>query len=115
MNRVRTGKKFGQLLVQHGFISEERLKEALHHQESVAPHKPLGELCVELGFISAIVLKVVLDRYRKGKLLGKVLLDMGALSVDQLSEAMSEQKRGGKARKDRGPNHVCRRPGEIAG
>jgi len=95
MKYTPPGKKFGQLLVQHGFISKERLEEALHHQETTAPHKPLGELCVELGFISSVVLKVVLDRYRKGKLLGKVLLDMGVISVDQLREALSEQKMTG--------------------
>jgi type II secretory ATPase GspE/PulE/Tfp pilus assembly ATPase PilB-like protein len=96
MKSIPTGKKFGQLLVQHGFISEQQLKEALHHQETRTPYRPLGEICVDLGFISTVVLRVVLDRYRKQRLLGDLLLKMGVVSADQLSEALSEQKRGGK-------------------
>ncbi len=96
MKSARYGRKFGELLLDHGFITEEQLKEALHHQETGNRYKPLGELCVDLGYISSVVLKVVLDRYRKGRLLGKVLVEMGAVSVDQLSEALSEQQNTGK-------------------
>ena len=96
MKSISAGKRFGELLMQHGFISEQQLKEALHHQQTAALHTPLGEICVDLGFISTTVLRVVLDRYRKGKLLGKVLQEMGVISVDQLSEALGEQKTGGK-------------------
>ena len=95
IDSIPRAKKFGELLIQHGFISEQQLKEALHHQEKT-PHKPVGEICVDLGFISTVALKVVLDRFRKQKLLGSLLLKMGVVSVDQLSEALSLQKRGGK-------------------
>jgi len=91
-----TGKKFGELLVQHGFVNGQHIDQALHHQETMAPHKPLGEICVDLGFISPTVLRVVLDRYRKRRLLGTVLLKMGAISENQLGEALTQQKREGK-------------------
>ena len=96
MKSIPTGKKFGQLLMQHGFISEQQLKEALHHQEARTPHKPLGEICVDLEFISTTASRVVLDRYRKGKLLGNVLLRMGVVSMGRLGEALSLQKRAEK-------------------
>jgi type II secretory ATPase GspE/PulE/Tfp pilus assembly ATPase PilB-like protein len=96
MKSITAGKKFGELLVHHGFISVQQLNEALRHQKTRTPHRPLGQICLNLGFISPTVLRVVLDRYRKGKLLGEVLLKMGAVSEDQLHEALSEQKRSGK-------------------
>ena len=98
---IPTKEKFGALLAQHGFISEQQLQEALQHQERSAPHKPLGEICVDLGFISTTVLRVVLDRYRNHNLLGDLLLRMGVVSADRLSEALSEQK---KDREKTGPN-----------
>ena len=93
---IPTKEKFGALLAQHGFISEQQLQEALQHQERSAPHKRLGEICVDLGFISTTVLRVVLDRYRNHNLLGALLLRMGVVSADRLSEALSEQRKGGK-------------------
>jgi type IV pilus assembly protein PilB len=88
--------RLGDLLVQREFISEQQVKEALHHQETRTPYKPLDELCVDLGFISTVVLRVALDRYRIEKLLGNVLLRMGVVSMDQLGEALSVQKRARK-------------------
>jgi type IV pilus assembly protein PilB len=88
--------RVGELLMREGFISEKQLKKALHHQEARAPHKPLGEICVDLGFISTIALRVVLRRYRKGTLLGNVLLRMGVVSIDQLGEALSLQRKAWK-------------------
>src|SRR5512136_3033333 len=93
---IPTKKKFGALLAQHGFISEQQLQETLQHQERSAPHKRLGEICVDLGFISTTVLRVVLDRYRNHSLLGALLLRMDVVSVDQLNDALSEQRKGGK-------------------
>ncbi len=93
MEFIPMGKKFGQLLVRHGFINEHQLEEALRHQETKAPHKPLGEICVDLEFISKTVLRVVLDRYRKGRLLGDVLLRMGVVSTGRLGEALAMQKK----------------------
>lgn len=85
--------RLGELLVREGLVDEQQLKEALHHQEMTAPHKPLGEICVGLGFISRSALKGVIQKYRKQILLGELLLRMRIVSGDQLREALSEQER----------------------
>jgi len=88
--------RLGQLLVQEGLVSERQLEEALHYQETVTPHKPLGEICVDAGFVSTSALKRVIEKYRKHILFGQLLIRMGVVSVDQLDEALSEQKKTGK-------------------
>jgi DNA-binding CsgD family transcriptional regulator len=88
--------RLGELLVREGLISEQQLKEALHHQETRTPHKPLGEVCVGLGFVSTSILKGVIEKYQKQILLGALLLRMGIISVGQAHAALSEQKKIGK-------------------
>jgi hypothetical protein len=85
--------RFAQLLVREGFISEQQLKEALQYQETETPHKPLGRTMRRSGIHFKTLLKVALDRYRKHRLLGNVLLRTGGVSGDQLGEALSLQEK----------------------
>ncbi|MCS7165842.1 MAG: ATPase, T2SS/T4P/T4SS family [Candidatus Calescibacterium sp.] len=45
-------KLIGQILVEKGLISEEKLKYALDFQKSKAPNKRIGEILIELGYIN---------------------------------------------------------------
>ena len=53
--------KLGELLILHGFISEEQLRQALEAQKA-QPHKKLGEVLVEMGYISVAVLAEILTK-----------------------------------------------------
>jgi type IV pilus assembly protein PilB len=88
--------RVGELLVKLGFLDESQLEEALTVQREQKVYKPLGEICKELGFISGPVLRDILARYRKQILLGELLHKMGAISEDQLNEALQEQKKSGE-------------------
>ena len=89
--------RVGEMLVKFGFLDEGQLELALTLQKEQKVYKPLGEICKELGFVSGPELRDILSRYGKQILLGELLLKMGIISEDQLSEALQEQKkRGGK-------------------
>jgi type IV pilus assembly protein PilB len=88
--------RVGELLVKLGFLDESQLEEALAVQREQKVYKPLGEICKELGFISGRVLRDILFRYRKQILLGELLRKMGAITEDQLNEALQEQKKSGE-------------------
>lgn len=87
--------RVGELLVKLGFLDERQLEQALTVQREQTKYKPLGEICKELGFISGGVLHDILFRYRKQLLLGELLRKMGAISEDELNEALQEQKKSG--------------------
>ncbi|MGH7264033.1 MAG: GspE/PulE family protein [Candidatus Rokuibacteriota bacterium] len=84
----------GELVVEHGLISEPRLGEILAVQQKLEEYKPLGELLVEQGVISAKQLNVLLDRYHKRSRLGEVLVRSGMLTEEQLRFALSHQTSG---------------------
>ena len=43
---------FGQRLVERGIISQDKLDEAIHRQQTTMGHRKLGEILVRLGYIS---------------------------------------------------------------
>jgi len=45
-------KRFGERLVERGIITQQRLDEALHKQQTTMSHRKLGEILVRLGYIS---------------------------------------------------------------
>lgn len=87
--------KIGQLLVQLGYLDERQLEEVLTAQKDQKTYKPLGVICAELGFISRQVLRDILERYNKQILLGGYLLKTGAITQEELDEAIDQQKRSG--------------------
>jgi type II secretory ATPase GspE/PulE/Tfp pilus assembly ATPase PilB-like protein len=86
--------EFGKVLAQQGYITAVQLHEVRNIQRGKrgGERMPIGELCVELGYLSRNALKVVLERYQKRILLGDLFLNMGIISIDQLHEALTEQK-----------------------
>jgi type IV pilus assembly protein PilB len=84
--------KIGELLVRKGYITQEQLEEALSVQKRQKFYKPLGEICVELKFLSKIDLQRILRKYQKQIRLGDLLVNLGLIAEEQLSEALEAQK-----------------------
>lgn len=107
--RRRTDRLFGQIAVELGILSPEKLEEALKVQASTAPPPPLGLVLMDLRLVSREDLEKILDAQRKiadrhqerGKerrednLFGKVAVGLGFLTQDQLNECLDLQKREG--------------------
>jgi hypothetical protein len=85
--------RFAELLVREGFISEQQLREVLHHNTMGTSHMLLRRSGGRPGIHFKTLLRGVLDRYRKHRELGNVLLRMGVALVPQLRKALSLQKK----------------------
>jgi len=106
--RRRTDRLFGQIAVELGILSPEKLEEALQVQASTTPPLPLGLVLMDLRFVSREDLERILDAQRKiadrhlerGKdqkedqLFGKVAVKLGFLTQNQVTECLDLQKRG---------------------
>lgn len=84
--------RIGELLVEHGFITEGQLERALKAQKECTPYKPLGEVCKDLGLISRTSLRNFLSEQGKHVLLGDLLLKMGVISEDNLIAVLATQE-----------------------
>ena len=88
--------RFGELLVRQEVITREQLEEALIFQKRQPVYRPLGEICAELGLISRLELRNFLAEYQKQILLGDLLVNMGIVNDNQVSEALETQRESGK-------------------
>jgi type IV pilus assembly protein PilB len=88
--------KIGELLVEEGYLTKEQLEQALAKQKELPAYKPLGAICVDLGFISRIDLTRILKKYKKRIYLGELFVNLGLITLDQLTEALERQKKSGK-------------------
>ena len=86
----------GQLLIQEGLIDEKQLQLALSEQGRPGSYRPLGEILVERGFVSRRAFHGVLVKHRKQIRLGELLINMGVISTEQLSQALEIQGRSAK-------------------
>jgi len=98
----------GQILVDAGFITEEKLHGALGEQQRT--NELLGEVLVRLGEISPIDLNIALSLQKDladpddaakasagvRKMLGEILLQARRITPEQLDAALREQKRTGE-------------------
>ncbi len=48
---------------------------------------------------SAVIMSILEEYFERGKRLGEILVDMGAVSVREVEEALAEQRAGGRPRK----------------
>ncbi len=87
--------RIGDLLINEGYLTDEKLQQALDYQKTKR-YLPIGEVCIELGFLSRLNLKQVLRKYRKKIALGELLLNLGIINIDQLNDALEEQKQSHK-------------------
>jgi type II secretory ATPase GspE/PulE/Tfp pilus assembly ATPase PilB-like protein len=88
--------RLGELLVQEEFITRQQLEEILTFQRRLAVYKPLGEICTDMGLISRLELKDILAKHQKRILLGDLLVNMGIVNEQQVTEALKAQRESGK-------------------
>jgi type IV pilus assembly protein PilB len=89
-------KRIGQLLVKEGIIDEKQLEQALIVQGQQTTYKPLGEILRDLGFVSSRKFHDVLLKYQKQIPLGELLVKMGVITYQQLTQALLSKKDGSK-------------------
>jgi hypothetical protein len=82
----------GDLLLNAGLITKDRLQEALHLQATGPRHTPLGQVFVGLRVLTRKQLNSILDSHRKRSSLGQILLRAGVLNQPQLDEVLQYQK-----------------------
>ncbi len=80
----------GQILVDKGVISQEKLDLALKIKD-VQPGKYLGEILLRIG-VPQEKINWALYYFHKRKTIGEVLRDQELISSEQLEEALSKQK-----------------------
>jgi len=62
LNRqVNSGKLFGKIAVENGYLTKKDVKRLLFIQKSEVPH--LGEILIDMGVISTAVMEGALNRY----------------------------------------------------
>jgi hypothetical protein len=107
--RRRTDRLFGQIAVELGILTPEKLEEALGVQGAASPPRPLGLVLMDLRLVTREDLEKILDAQRRivdrhrerGKdqrddnLFGKVAVRLAFVSQDQLAECLELQKREG--------------------
>ncbi|MEW6380320.1 MAG: ATPase, T2SS/T4P/T4SS family [bacterium] len=84
--------RIGDILVNHGYITEEELQQALIHQKESYQRTPLGQICVDLGFISSVDLSKILRKHCKHIYLGELLVNLGIINNEQLEQVLNKQK-----------------------
>lgn len=87
---IQNEKPFGEILIELKIISREQLDYALQQQQK-EKGKYLGEILIEMG-ISQERINQALDRFKKRKPIGQVLLDLKILNSEQLKEVLEKQK-----------------------
>ncbi|HZN62510.1 MAG TPA: hypothetical protein VFC90_08910 [Planctomycetota bacterium] len=107
--RRRTDRLFGQIAVELGILTPEKLEEALRVQAESGTSPPLGLVLMDLRLVTREDLEKILeaqqkiaDRHReRGReqrddgLFGKVAVSLRFVTQDQLNECLEMQKRGG--------------------
>jgi len=91
--QTSAAEKIGELLTREGLLNHDQLARSIEAQKQEYPSVPLGRVCVNLGFLSSADLAGVLVKHRRHIHLGELLVHLGVLQMDQLQEALEEQKR----------------------
>jgi len=90
MVKKKQKKTLGQILLEHRYITQEQLEEALRLKEK-NPDKFLGQILIEMGIPQSIINKA-LDSHRKRKPIGQILIEQNLINRKQLQEALERQK-----------------------
>lgn len=83
----------GGLLIKEGLITKAALQEALCVQAKMESYQPIGQILVDRQLITRKQLDFVLERYRKKRRLGDVLIEAKVLTEAQLESALTHQRR----------------------
>ena len=81
----------GQVLLDKKIITQTQLDNALRTQ-ALEPEKYLGEILCEMGVPQIKIIKALYYSHKR-KAIGQILIDLEIITADQLTKALSEQKR----------------------
>ena len=98
----------GRIAVFNKFVRQDQLEECLRIQRSESPPRQLGEILVERGALTEEQLQIILEIRRKkarkilrkpeearksDNVFGKIAVDLGYITLDDLEDAILEQQR----------------------
>ena len=85
--------KIGDLLVEEGYVTNEQLSKALNLQKNKPDYIPIGEAFVELKYLSKSELKDIIRKFQKHAFLGELLVNMGLVTNNEMSQTLEFQKK----------------------
>jgi hypothetical protein len=88
-----SSRRFGELLVQDGVITQDQLDAALRLQTVARVYVPIGQMLLMNKLITRKKLNALLHRYGKRSRLGAILVKAGRITVAQLEEALAHRAR----------------------
>jgi type IV pilus assembly protein PilB len=88
-----TEMRLGDLLLEHGLVTQTDLVRALERQRLQGNRETLGQILVAQKVVTQCQLDGVLDGHGKRQRLGDVLVRQGTITPQQLEQALSMQKR----------------------
>lgn len=89
-HQKKEGKLLGQILLELGYIGQEKLVQALIDKTN----KPkLGEWLVSKNLLSPANLKIALRFQSRGRRIGEILVELGYISRDKLDEVIEVHKK----------------------
>jgi hypothetical protein len=91
-NGSRHAKRFGELLIDEGLITQDQLDEALRLQRDTETYQPLGQILVSRGWVTRSRLVGVLRRHRNSVRLGDLLVRARGITPEQLQVALAHAK-----------------------
>ena len=88
-----SARRFGELLVADGVITQDQLDAALRLQSVARSYMPLGQVLLANKLITRKTLNGLLHRWGKRSRLGEILVKAGRITPAQLEEALAYQRR----------------------
>jgi type II secretion system (T2SS) protein E len=88
-----SGRRFGEILVDEGFINSTQLDIALQLQAVCPTYTPIGQVLLANNLITRKQLNLLLHRHNKRSRLGDILLKLGRITPAQLQETLAHQRR----------------------
>ena len=85
--------RIGDLLVSEGLATAAQVQSALREQYSDQTYRPLGHILIAQKVITRRQLMSVLVRYRQSAKLGQLLIMTKAVTLDQLTAGLTDQRR----------------------
>src|SRR5882672_6721284 len=85
--------RLGDILIAEGLASPVQVDEALRAQARSKSYVPLGHVLVGQRIITKRQLASVLERHQRSSKIGDLLVKTGALTAEQLTTALAEQRR----------------------
>jgi chorismate-pyruvate lyase len=86
-----SSRRFGELLVADGVITQDQLDAALRLQTVARAYVPIGQMLLANKLITRKKLNALLHRYGKRSRLGAILVKGGHITVAQLEEALTHR------------------------